>query len=655
MGGRGFLIAACAGLLPAVGAADTLLLSLEKAERALFCQEGVRENRVSLLALAGDIDRGRRMPKGFADGLVDEGAIDLARALFLKHVGTLYGFPNYAAKGRSQAEAIAVRRGAIRFRDEADLPDEVKRHYALMEESRADLTNSVRRGGVDGRPFWNGRSRIFIYPPAFAFKPQPGAVRYRFRVTDDLLDEHAFEADKPTAPLTPVWAALPVGFARVVCDGIDERGRTLGRVGERRFWRGAPFDPSELKPAKRTYEEALRLVGDYLFRWPSLDVLEREGRPNIAEGSNFTSYPSKMQSQVIEVMLTAARTNLAQRERALRLARISADYLLSTRQPAGTPLEGFTATYVGKGQLSGTYGGQHMLVYPASAGRALISLYRETGERKYLEAAETIAQTYLRLQGADGTWPLKMYEKDGQPVTPNRLIPNDVIDFLERLHTVTGDVRFREAADRAFAFIDRGPLADWNWAGQFEDIRPEENRYANLTKHDACDVAMYLLRRFPGDAKRRSEARELLRFAEDQFVMWRAPCRPDGTGPWKPIYPFFSWRTPAVLEQYSCYLPIDASAAKLIRTYLALYAAEGHALDLAKARALGDAMVNNQDESGRIRTYWIPEAGDTGDPLAGVVPSPLGGDWYNCMAEDMQALAELVGTFPNGVQKGTTR
>lgn len=95
--------------------------------------------------------------------------------------------------------------------------------------------------------------------------------------------------------------------------------------------------------------------------------------------------------------------------------------------------------------------------------------------------------------------------------------------------------------------------------------------------------------------------------------------------------------------QYSCYLPIDASAAKLTRTYLALYAAEGRVLDLAKARALGDAMVNNQDESGRIRTYWIPEAGDTGDPLAGVVPSPLGGDWYNCMAEDKQALAELAG------------
>ena len=26
----------------------------------------------------------------------------------------------------------------------------------------------------------------------------------------------------------------------------------------------------------------------------------------------------------------------------------------------------------------------------------------------------------------------------------------------------------------------------------------------------------------------------------------------------------------------------------------------------AEARALGDSMVNNQDDNGRIRTYWIP-------------------------------------------------
>jgi len=83
------------------------------------------------------------------------------------------------------------------------------------------------------------------------------------------------------------------------------------------------------------------------------------------------------------------------------------------------------------------------------------------------------------------------------------------------------------AANRAFAFIDDGPLRTWNWEGQFEDISPAESRYQNLTKHNACDTAIYMLKRFPGDRKRLAQAREIVRYAEDQFVVWRQPCRAD--------------------------------------------------------------------------------------------------------------------------------
>ena len=51
--------------------------------------------------------------------------------------------------------------------------------------------------------------------------------------------------------------------------------------------------------------------------------------------------------------------------------------------------------------------------------------------------------------------------------------------------------------------------------------------------------------------------------------------------------------------------------------------------------------MNNQDASGRIRTYWIPEAGDD-DPLAGAIRLPYGGDWYNCMTADALALDQLI-------------
>ena len=170
-------------------------------------------------------------------------------------------------------------------------------------------------------------------------------------------------------------------------------------------------------------------------------------------------------------------------------------------RPEGSPLAGWPHTYEGTNNTAAVYAGQQMLVYPAKSGAAHLSLYAATKDERYLAAARRIAATYLKLQGGDGTWYLKLYEKDGQPVNGNRLMPNGVIDFLGRLYGVTGEVSYRQAADRAFAYIDEGPLKIWNWEGQFEDVPPSEP-YFNLTKHSACDTAIYLLKRFPKDELR---------------------------------------------------------------------------------------------------------------------------------------------------------
>lgn len=662
-----FLLAFVCGLScrAAVDSLDTNLTAiacLDRVERVLFCGEPKEKvNRNGILRTIGELERwidpatGRfpRTPewaKKDVKGADEVRLLNLtfAYARLLKHAGTAFGFPAYAARGRTMEERIIRERGeAPDFRDEATVPEQVRAYYRLMDEGRRELQNTIRPGDVNGQPFWNENALLFIYPPSFPFARRDSASSYRFTVSDDVQDERVFTSERPTAPLTPVWSELPVGFATVRCEALDAKGNVLGCVGTRRFWRAAPFDPSEYAPAKRDYATARRMTLAHLLARPEIAYLEEHGHPDISQGSNFTSYPSKMQSAVINMMLEIAATVPADRERALRIARIAGDYLLSVRERPGTPLEGFTATYVGQGQLSGTYSGQHMLVYPASGGAAFLRLFAATQDRKYLDAATLIGRTYLRLQGEDGTWYLKMNAKDGSPVSPNRLLPTSVLPFLESLCGVTKDEAFRAAADRAFASIDRGPLVDWDWAGQFEDIAPTTKRYQNLTKHMACETALYLLKRFPGDKARLAQAREILRFSEDQFVMWKAPCRSDGAGAWTPIYPFFAWRTPTVLEQYRCYSPIDASASKLIKTYLALYRAEGRPLDLAKAKALGDSMVNNQDEDGRIRTYWIPEPGDD-DPLAGAIRLPQGGDWFNCMASDVEALSELVSATENG-------
>ena len=634
-----------------------ILAALEATECAAICHEGdgrdVRNGILRLLSALDMSSRGRdalvRFPDSLIAGLDTKGphgfdTVHMAHARLLQMAGKLYDFPAFVSQGRKLEERVRARCGgrAPAFRDEAKLPETVRAYYALMEESHLDLANEIRPGGVGGRAFWNGNARVFIYPPSFDFKPVADAKGYRFTVLDDVHCAHTFDADVPTASLSPVWASVPVGFTTVICRALDADGREGATAGMRTFWRNAAFDPAEYRPAKRSYGETYAKALDYLFGWPAVRYLEEHGRPDVSAGDNFASYPSKMQSAVIDIMLRIAANDPARRERAMKLARISADYLLSTAQPEGAPLAHFTATYAGDGQRSSDFGGQHMLVYPASAGEAFLKMHAATKDAKYLAAAKGIGETYLRLQGEDGTWYLKMHEKDGSPVTPNRLVPTSVMTYLEDLHAATGDERFRRAADRAFASIDRGPLADWDWEGQFEDINPSTKRYQNLTKHMPCDTALYMLKRFPGDAKRLAQAREIIRFAEDQFVMWKAPMRRDYAGAWTPIYQFFAWHTPTVLEQYNCYSPIDASSSKLIRTYMALYAAEKRPLDLAKARALADAMVNEQDDSGRIRTYFIPEPQDADDPYAGAVRLPYGGDWYNCMASDVEALELLL-------------
>ncbi len=548
-------------------------------------------------------------------------------------VGVLYGQTRFLTLARWTRERLR--------REFGDLPDlrygtsdpAVLAHRKLLALNRAALATEQVEPGDATHPFWNVHARFFTYAPAFDFRPVPSAAAYRFRVYDRNQEVHEFTAETPFASLLPVWDAVPAGPTRVICYAVDAQGGILGIAGERDFRRLEPFYPNGYAPARRTYAEALARVNGFLRDWPELKEILATGKADLSHQTNIVNYPSKMLPWAIRMLIARGE---------IKEAKTVAEYLLSLREPAGAPLEHFTPTYVGDYFICRRYRGQTMMLYPAEGAGGFLDLYDACGEPRYLEAAEQTARTYLKLQRPDGTWSLKYELATGRVTSPNALMPNKVIDFLERLYGLTGKEEYRAAADRAFAFIERGPLADWNWEGQFEDIRPAESKYANLTKHYACDTAIYLLKRFPGDAKRLDQARRLLRFAEDQFVVWVRPCDGDGQGfGHLAYYPYNTWRCPVALEQYSCYQPIDASAAKLIRTYLALHAAEGNPLDLAKARALGDSMVNNQDDNGRIRTYWIPEAGDRDDPDAGAVRLPEGGDWFNCMCASAEALALL--------------
>lgn len=495
-----------------------------------------------------------------------------------------------------------------------------------LRKSDSFLETPIAPIGENGQAAWNARARWFIYAPTFGFTNSNKAVSYRFTVTDDKDVVRIFTAKKATAALSPVWNELPTGYVVVKAEGLDEKGEVVSFAGSRRFWKAEPFDAAKCPAAKRSYAEAAKAICDYIVSQPHMKHLEKTGEIDMSYALN--GYPSKMFSAQIVALIKCGKTELAKR---------LADRLIARSEPAGAPLEFFTLTYDGGGHkdVSKKYADLIMLKYPAVAGLALLDVAEATGEPKYREHAVKVADTYLKLQGDDGTWFLKLNRKTGKAANPNRLVPTeDVVPFLERVSKITGEQKYREAAERAVAFVENGSVRTWNWDAQFEDVEPKEP-YLNLTEHGVASYAIYLAERYPNDRAKLALARELVRFCEDQFICWSEPYAGHELPPgetrdnWATC--FQDWVYPCSLEQYGYYVPIDASAAKMIRAYLALYRVTDNLEDLAKARALGNVMTQTQSANGRLRTWWRKpvDRADNGD------------DWDNCMIASAEALEEL--------------
>lgn len=486
---------------------------------------------------------------------------------------------------------------------------------AVNAAARRQARTPIRAGVPGVRPFWNGRAKAFIHPPAFEFKAVAGAVSYRFTLTDAKGESRMWTAPAPWSPVdADAWDATPPGVCAVKAEGVDSSGRVAGVAGERRFYRAAVFC-GPYPAAASDYRVAAARVYAAVYAMPH--VRKWETAENPPEGYDLYCYPAKIMSAMTRALVRHARNAPADRASALALARRMADWLIAHSQPADAPLAFFPPTYWGgRRDVAVRNAGQNMLGYPAHAALAYFDLADATGEEKYRTAALAIARTYVKRQEADGTWPLKVRERDGSPVRANRLVPaRYLLETFDRAFTATGDAAFVRARDRAFGFVLDGPATTWNWDGQFEDMDPMPP-YANLQKGVAVDTALRLFER--GETAR---AQEIVDWCEDQFTVWSDPIHHMD---WR------NWKTPTALEQYDYYTPIDASMGDMIGAFAAAYRATGDRVCLEKAKALADNVTRHQRADGTIPTYF---------------DSRKGSDWVNCMvyvADRLEFLASVI-------------
>jgi hypothetical protein len=521
---------------------------------------------------------------------------------------------------------------------------------ASAEASPSDnALRPVAPGRNGGQPFWNRFALRFIYPPAFDFADANGAKSYQFTIIDADGESHKFTANRPTADLSPVWADVPEGVTKVAVEGIDEAGKPVGKPQEQEFYRSPGFSGTAEKPV-HPYGEAARDGLQAIFRAPHVQHWLADGKPDTAYVKYC--YPNKVMGALARAMAAYAKTakDAEDRDSARKIAVAVADYLLGIRYSPDAKWGNVPPTYskhVDKPtKLVNKRVKERWLMTPSAfdAAFGFLDVYDLTHDERYLTAAKDIAATFARNQDADGTWPLMADWQTAKQIAPQRQIPTWAIMFFDRLDRQYQVTDYREARSKAWQWIQANPLQTYQWDAQFEDVTPR-GPYENLAREQACDVAVLLLSDPARTPESVANAEELLRFAEDQFVVWTPLRDPAG---WQQVMPkrrkkAASWITPCVLEQYVCYGPVARSSAILIDAYLAAAKATQKDEYLQKARALANGLVKSQ--------AWLAENYNGGGEVPTWVMREPPINWLNNSYYAAEALRHVADAEASGVQK----
>lgn len=464
--------------------------------------------------------------------------------------------------------------------------------------------------GIPGiRPFWNAYALQFIYAPSFDIKPIPNATKYKFEILSAVDSKlYTFESDVPNAALSPIWASLPIGKFSLKVTAFAGDDRNLGIAGEGKYYRAAYFN-GIYHQQEMGYDESAKIALDQLLSQPYVQYWLKNKKPDPSYG--YYRYPAKIMGALIVGAVTQARlkANTPDAAKYTELAQIIADYMISISFAKDRPLAYFPPTYYGYSEVFKKSNktidtNNDLIISAAEAGNAYLDLYALNKEKKYLEAAKRIAQTYVKTQMDNGSWHLFVNVNTGKNTAPNIAIPTAIINYFDRLKREYQVGGLENAKAKAVAWIMDNPMKTFDWQGQFEDINAKPP-YKNQSREQACDMAVYLLNNVEANPSDLKLAEELIRFAEDQFVIWEKPVPLEKEAKSRSGRPA-NWITPTVQEQFAYWMPVGRAAGIMMETYRKAYEVTKKEIYLAKAKSIANTFTLVQQANGGIySTYFV--------------------------------------------------
>ncbi|MGB7158810.1 MAG: hypothetical protein WBD40_12130 [Tepidisphaeraceae bacterium] len=498
----------------------------------------------------------------------------------------------------------------------------------------SELAQMNARVGVGlAQTGWNVYSTRFVDPPTFTWKPRDGAAAYvvQFAHENDKA-ARTVRLDAPTYDMAADWPAVDVGCIDMIATAVDSEGRELGPAWRKRFYKSPGFDG--VKQAPLDFVASIDRNIAYLLA-PARDKVEdfERGLPRSCWSSSEESatgrrrllaFPALHHPSFILGYLAYADqfpTN-AHASEAVAQAKQYGDWLLANRLPGDWRCSLFPFSTIQNGKAEGYIEGRNITLFrSARVGEAMVALFKRFKDQRYLDYAIHLANVYVELQRPDGSWPYRVDPKDGRVVeeyTSNAVTPARLFGLLEQIEP---NENYAAARVKAIGWVMENPVRNRRWQGMYEDIGATVP-YRNLQHWDTNEMIRYLVHYRRGDAEAVRVARDLNRYIEDQFVVWREGDRSVMN----------RCPAPTVLEQYTCYQPMESHTGMWIQSLIALHRATGNDEYVTKAINAGNAIVRGQQESGAYSTWGYDPR--FGRPL-------LTQDWPGCNAVALLGLLPL--------------
>ena len=434
------------------------------------------------------------------------------------------------------------------------------------------------------------------------------------------------DADQSTVDLDAIWSDLPLGILQLTGRAFDVAGELLGVTPLKTLVKGP--DWNDHVSAALEYQTTGAGVIDYLCHGLPMAphhpndpayMWHASVRPVGGEMGTDLQFPALCYSSLIKLFLTGSRLGLG--DDLIARSRRLADFLIDHPMVSAGPLANLPMSTMGQDGAGGLHEKDRTtLVRIGWTGCMMLDLADATGEQRYLDYAHHLGEVLLAAQRADGSWPYRVRLSDAAVVESYTAAGTMALLLFERMLESADDPRYAPAFERGLAWVLANPVRTGLWQQMYEDV-PSLEPYDNLEQWAALETAMLLLRRKRSNAV--AIAQKLVRYVEDQFVLFG-----DEASLPVPYCP----STPAVLEQYRCYWPMDFHTSNYVRAALALYRATDNITWAHKAVASANTIVHCRRPDGRLSTL-VP------DRRLGTTPPFT--DWFNCMAHAADVLLTL--------------